>query len=58
MRQREKFQGKYPNSTGQTNAIEIKNPVVHRYAWQLTLQLLCNLDIFKLLLNLPYFCFP
>lgn len=58
MRQREKFQGKYPNSIGQTNAIEIKNPVVHRYSWQLTLQLLCNLDILKLILNLPYFCFP
>lgn len=53
MRQRGKIQGKDPNSTGQTYAIEIKNPVVDRYSWHLTLQLLCNVDILKLILNLP-----
>lgn len=53
-----KFRAKKTNSTGQTNAIEMKNPVVDRYSCHLTLQLLCNLDIFKLILNLPYICFP
>lgn len=27
------------------NTIEMKNPVVNRHSWHLTLQLLCNLDI-------------
>lgn len=56
---REKIQGWGPNNaTGQTNAIEIKNPVVNRHSWHLTLQLLCNLDILKLIFNLPYASFP
>lgn len=45
MRQRGEIQGKGTNSTGQTNAIEVKNPVFDRYSWHLTLQLLGNLDI-------------
>lgn len=58
MRQRGEIQGKDTNSTGQKNAIEVNNPVVDRYSWHLTLQLLGNLDILKLILNLPYVCFP
>lgn len=53
MRQRGKIEDKDPNSTDQTDVIEIKNPVVDRYSWHLTLQLLCSLDNLKLVLNLP-----
>lgn len=53
MRQRGKIEDKDSNSTDQTDVIEIKNPVVDRYSWHLTLQLLCSLDNLKLVLNLP-----
>lgn len=58
MRQKEKIQGKGPNSTGQTNATDKKKPqTTQESAWQHSyLQLTAQLLF--LILILPCFHFP